>query len=83
MTLTVIGLVAAILTSSAGLPQFIKSLRTKSTKDLSLFMIIQFLVGVTLWTIYGILKKDAAILFAQAIAYIFYLSLLVLKLKYK
>ena len=81
--LTVIGLAAAVLTSAAGLPQVIKSWRTKSTKDLSLLMIIQILIGVTLWTIYGLAKKDIAILFAQGTAYVFYLFLLVLKIKYK
>ncbi|MFH1423582.1 MAG: SemiSWEET transporter [Candidatus Nealsonbacteria bacterium] len=81
--LTVLGLVAATLTSAAGLPQVIKSWKNKSTKDLSLIMIVQFLMGISLWTIYGLFKKDAAILFAQAVAYVFYFSLLILKIKYK
>jgi MtN3 and saliva related transmembrane protein len=80
---TILGIAAATLTAAAGLPQIIKSWKTKSTKDLSLAMIIQLLIGFTLWTIYGIAKKDVAILYAQAVAYIFYISLLVLKIKYK
>lgn len=83
MWLTILGVVAATLTSAAGAPQIIKSWKTKSTKDLSLVMIIQFLAGVTLWTIYGIIRKDVAILYAQGVAYIFYVSLLVLKLRFK
>ena len=80
---TILGLVAAALTSAAGLPQVIKSIKTKSTKDLSLFMILQFLVGVSLWTVYGLIRADTAILFAQGVAYVFYAILLVLKIKYK
>jgi len=81
--LTVLGLIAATLTSLSGLPQVIKSWKTKSTKDLSLTMVVQFLAGITLWMIYGFFKKDVAILFAQTVAYIFYISLLILKIKYK
>ncbi|MDO8663737.1 MAG: SemiSWEET transporter [Candidatus Wildermuthbacteria bacterium] len=81
--LTVLGVVAATLTSAAGAPQIIKSWKTKSTKDLSLAMIVLFLAGVTLWTIYGIARKDVAILYAQGVAYVFYISLLILKLKFK
>lgn len=83
MWLTILGVVAATLTSAAGAPQIIRSWRTKSTKDLSLVMIVQLLVGITLWTIYGIMRKDVAILYAQAVAYIFYIFLLILKIKYK
>jgi MtN3 and saliva related transmembrane protein len=81
--ITILGLVAAALTSAAGLPQVIKSIKEKSTKGLSLFMILQLLAGISLWTVYGFIKGDAAILFAQGIAYIFYTILLVLKIKYK
>ncbi|OGZ23097.1 MAG: hypothetical protein A3A08_00330 [Candidatus Nealsonbacteria bacterium RIFCSPLOWO2_01_FULL_41_9] len=81
--ITVVGLVAATLTSAAGLPQVIKSWKTKSTKDLSLAMIIQILAGISLWTVYGLARKDIALLYGQAIGYIFYISLLILKIKYK
>ena len=80
---TILGVVAATLTSAAGLPQVIKSWKTKSTKDLSLAMIIQILAGVTLWAIYGIAKNDLPLMYAQTVAYIFYIFLLVLKIKYK
>ncbi|MDO8601175.1 MAG: SemiSWEET family transporter [bacterium] len=84
MTLiTIIGLVAATLTAAAGFPQVIKSWKTKSTKDLSLFMVLQILIGITLWTVYGLAKKDIALLYGQAVGYISYISLLILKIKYK
>lgn len=80
--LTVIGLVAATLTSSAGLPQVLKSFKTKSTRDLSWIMIFQILLGTTLWAVYGIFAKDIVIIFAQAVAYLIYIFLLIVKIKY-
>ena len=81
--LLTLGLVAAVFTTSAGIPQLIKAIKTKSTKDLSLGMFIILSIGVLLWLIYGIITKDAPIIVANAIALVGSLSLLVLKLKYK
>jgi len=81
--LLVLGLTAAVFTTSAGIPQLIKAIKTKSTKDLSLGMFIILSIGVLLWLIYGIITKDAPIIVANAIALVGSLSLLVLKLKYK
>ena len=81
--LTLLGIIAAACTSSTFLPQIIKSYKTKSTKDISLGMMLLMLFGVTLWFIYGAIKKDVAILFAQVVALIFTVFLLILKIKYK
>lgn len=81
--ITVIGLVAAVCTTSAWLPQIIKSYRFKATKDISIGLTILFLLGFILWLIYGVMKKDIVIILANTIAFIFSFFLLVLKLKYK
>jgi len=81
--LLVLGLTAAVFTTSAGIPQLIKAIKTKSTKDLSLGMFIILSIGVLLWLIYGIITKDAPIIVANTIALVGSSSLLVLKLKYK
>lgn len=82
-SVTFLGLAAAVLTSTGAFPQVVKSWKTKSTKDLSLAMLLQVLAGLSLWTAYGLFRKDTAILLAQAIAAIFYISLLILKIRYK
>ncbi len=68
---TLIGLIAASLTTIAFLPQVIKTWRTKSAKDLSLGMFATFTTGVLLWLIYGLLVNDLPIILAN----IFTLSL--------
>ncbi|HSZ35275.1 MAG TPA: SemiSWEET transporter [Puia sp.] len=54
----VIGLLAAILTSSSFLPQALKTIRTKDTSSISLSMYILFTLGTLLWFIYGLATKN-------------------------
>jgi len=56
-----IGFVAATLTTSAFLPQVLKIWRSRSTKDISLPMLVTFILGVSLWLIYGLLAKQTGI----------------------
>ncbi len=81
--LLVLGLVAATLTTSAGIPQLIKIIKTKSTGDISLGMFVILTLGVFLWLIYGIIVKDIPIIAANTVSLVVSLSLLILKLKYK
>jgi|TARA_Y100000310_G_scaffold141354_1_gene140789 MtN3 and saliva related transmembrane protein len=46
-----IGLIAAALTTSCMLPQAIKTIKTKSTKDISLLMYSILIIGVIFWLI--------------------------------
>lgn len=50
----IIGFVAGILTSAAGLFQVIKTLKQGKTEDLSLLMWLSQSSGVTLWLIYAL-----------------------------
>lgn len=81
--ITLLGLVAASLTTTAFLPQVIKSYRTKQTKDLSLPMTLILASGIFLWLLYGLLKVDVPIIAANTITFVFVSSLLILKIKYK
>jgi len=60
-----VGVAAALLTMFAFIPQIIKSLKSKSVKDVSLMTLIQFAVGVALWMIYGIYRKDPILIYAN------------------
>lgn len=51
----VIGYIAGIINMIHLLPQIVKSFRSKSTKDISLSYTIIHAVGLSLWTIYGII----------------------------
>ncbi len=54
----VIGLLAAVLTSSSFLPQALKTIRTKDTSSISLSMYILFTLGTLLWFIYGLASNN-------------------------
>jgi len=49
-----IGLLAGLLTTIGALPQIGKAYRTKSVGDVSVWMFYTILLGVLLWTVYGI-----------------------------
>jgi MtN3 and saliva related transmembrane protein len=78
---TLTGLLAAIGTTVAFIPQVIQLLKTRNTAGVSLVMYIIFTVGVTLWLTYGILLGDIPIIIANAITLALSLTILFLKIK--
>ena len=78
-----IGFFAAFCTTFAFLPQAIKVWRTKSTKDISLYMFVIFTTGVFSWLIYGIIISNLPLILANATTLILSLFILIYKLKYK
>lgn len=79
----IVGLVAAIITTAAFLPQVFKTYKTKDTSGLSLSMYISFLFGVVLWLIYGFHLKSLPMILANTVTIISTLYLVAMKLKYK
>lgn len=63
-----IGLSAAILTTTAFFPQVIKTIRTKSTTDLSLPMYTLMFTGTVCWLVYGMYKHDVPLMLANGIS---------------
>ena len=80
---TIIGLLAAVCTTISFVPQAIRTIKTKHTKDLSLAMYSIFTTGVFLWLAYGILVKDLPIILANGVTLIFTATILFLIIKYK
>mgnify|MGYP005847567161 CR=1 FL=1 len=80
--LTILGLAAATLTTSAFLPQMLKTWQSKSAEDVSYTMLITFIIGIFLWLIYGIFRQDLAIILANFITLIFNMIILWLKIRY-
>ncbi len=80
---TWLGLAAAACTTISLLPQAIKVIANRQTRDISLSMYIIFTSGVLLWLIYGILTKDMPVILANAITVVLSFIILVLKIKYK
>jgi MtN3 and saliva related transmembrane protein len=82
-SITILGLVAASLTTFSFLPQLLKTWQTKSAKDVSFVMLICFNLGILLWLIYGIYLSALPIIFANAVTLFFNLIILWLKIRYR
>ena len=80
--ITILGFVAAFFTTFALLPQGIRAIKTKHTKDLSLPMVLMTTFGILLWLIYGIIINDMPLVFANGLGLIFSSINLVMKLRY-
>jgi MtN3 and saliva related transmembrane protein len=78
----IIGLIAGILTTSSLLPQLIRTIKTKSAKDLSLGMFLFFVLGIACWLIYGIMVGEWPIIAANIITLVMAVILLVCKIKF-
>jgi MtN3 and saliva related transmembrane protein len=76
-----IGYIAGALTTVAFAPQLLRALTTKSTKDVSLMMLICSTSGMLLWMLHGILVKDPALIVANSISFVLAFLLLGLKIK--
>lgn len=79
----IIGLVAAVITTSSFLPQVFKAYKTKDTKSLSLTMYVALFIGTVMWMIYGIYLKSLSIILANAITALSTLYLVILIVKHK
>ena len=81
--INIAGLLAAALTTISFLPQVIKIVKTKHTKDISLLMYIIFMAGVLLWLFYGILLKEPPIIIGNGITLILLMIVLLFKIRYR
>ena len=76
---TVLGLIAASITTSAFVPQVYKAWSTKRTKDISAPTFLVLLAGIALWTVYGFLKSDIVIILANVTTATLAIAILYLK----
>ena len=78
----IIGFIAAILTTSAFVPQVYKTWKTKDVEGISLTMFLVMFTGVLLWLVYGILINSLSMVIANVITSILILTLIVFRIKY-
>ena len=79
-TATVIGLVAAVLSSFSMAPQVIKIFKTKKTTDLSLGAFSVLATGLFLWLIYGIMIGAMPVILGNAIGFSMVMYIVIMKL---
>jgi len=80
---TLLGLMAACLTTISFIPQAIKTIKTKITSGISLSMYTVFTIGTLLWLLYGLFEKDVPLACANAVTLIFASIILAYKIRYK
>ena len=78
-----VGIIAGCLTTFALAPQVIKLMKYKNTKSISLIMCIMQITGVFFWLVHGLMINDFAVIFANAVSFIFISIILLYKIKYK
>jgi len=66
-TIALLGTIAAILTTSAFVPQVYKTIKSKSASDLSLTTFSMIFIGTILWFIYGYFQNDTPVMIANGI----------------
>ncbi len=78
----IIGIIAALCTTSGFIPQIIRGVRTKKLEDISPVMYFFLIFGLFLWLLYGVHLKDAIIVGANAVGLVFSIVILTLRYKY-
>ena len=81
MLITIVGLLAAALTSLSYIPLVKKALPAGSTDDLSSKTLAVLATGLALWIGYGILKGDFVIIVANAVGFALVATLIELKIR--
>ncbi len=78
-----IGVIAAILTTSGFIPQLYKTIKTKNVEGVSLVMFFVLFVGIIFWLVYGFLIDSFAIKLANSLSAIIVFSLIFLRIIYR
>ena len=78
---TILGLLAATLTTIAFVPQVLKTWRTQSTHDISLGMFSLLAAGVFAWLVYGILIGDLPLVLANGVTFVLAGTILYFKIR--
>ena len=76
---TLIGILAATLTTFSWIPQALKTIRTRRADDFSWPYLAMFVTGVGGWVVYGVLRHDAVIFGANAVTAAFLLPIIFIK----
>lgn len=76
-----IGIVAALCSTTASLPQVWQSYKEKVTKDLHSFTMVIRMSGCGAWAVYGIMTEDITLAVSSTMA--FFIECLLIFAKYK
>ena len=78
-----VGTGAGIFTGISMLPQLIKIIREKKAEDISYFMLVILMIGLSGWVWYGIRKNDLPIIFTNVFSFLINSLIVIFSFKYK
>lgn len=78
-----IGYLAATLTTASFVPQVWQTLRTRDVQGISLTMYSIFLIGSSLWLVYGLMAAAWPIVAANGVTAALACAILVMKLRFQ
>lgn len=83
MSLIILSGSIAFITSFIGLlPQIVKAMKTKSTQDLSMMMLVNYVICSLAWIIYGSSTNSKFVLSSNIVGLVVSLMLILLKRHY-
>jgi MtN3 and saliva related transmembrane protein len=80
--IALLGILATIFAVSSTVPQIIKGIKTKKMDDVSVWLIMALITGLSLWVVYGIAKNDTVIAGGNSVGVSLNGILLLLKIRY-
>jgi MtN3 and saliva related transmembrane protein len=80
--IALVGILATIFAVSSTVPQIIKGIKTKKMDDVSVWLIMALITGLSLWVVYGIAKDDTVIAGGNSVGVSLNGILLLLKIRY-
>jgi MtN3 and saliva related transmembrane protein len=80
---TLVGGIAAALTTIAFIPQLIRVWKLRRADEISLATFLLFSLGTSIWLVYGLLLGSLPIILANAITLVIAASILALKMHWE
>jgi MtN3 and saliva related transmembrane protein len=80
---SLIGYLAALLTTFSVIPQIIRVYRLKESRDISLWTVSSLSAGILLWFIHGIVIGDLPVILANGVSFGLSVLMIYLVVKYR
>jgi MtN3 and saliva related transmembrane protein len=83
LSVEIIGIIGASLTTASFVPQVYKVIKTKSVEGISLTMYSVFLAGILFWFYYGIKINSFSVILANAVTGVLVIIIILFRIIYK
>lgn len=80
---TLIGYFAALITSCSSIPQIVRIMRLRKSREVSLVMPVMLTAGITLWIVHGFLIRDIPLILSSFVSLIFSITTIYTIVKYR